>query len=448
MKKTRMEKGITLIALIITIVVLLILAAVAISSITNDGILQYAQNAAKDYNQAMADEQQMLQQYVNFLNNGSTGSGSTGGEGSGSGTEGEGLGSGSGTGDESGTGGTTQTVATVKNTVLSTTANTEVYDEYGNKIVVPAGFKIRVDSTTNNADTVTEGIVIEDGTNGNQFVWIPVGKIYTDTAKTEANAKTITLGRYVFADGTTDLDGDGKVLASGEIVTSLSKTNPSDELKTSSTASNNFTEGLKNSTTENAHARDIEAFIASTNPTTGNGGYYIGRYEAGDSSNTTVANRTGTYGKTTAGTLVCKANQVPYNWILQADASSKCKSMYGDGYKTDGTGTFSSDLINSYAWDTAIVFIQTFGTKSNSSNYSRTIGKSKTSTSTPQNTGTNVLDATNSIDEQLNIYDMAGNCWELSTETYSTTTGPCPVRGGIFDNTHYTSYRQRNRHKW
>ena len=45
-RKTKMEKGITLIALIITIVVLLILAATAISSITNDGVLQYAQNAA------------------------------------------------------------------------------------------------------------------------------------------------------------------------------------------------------------------------------------------------------------------------------------------------------------------------------------------------------------------------------------------------------------------
>jgi len=65
-----MERGITLIALIITIVVLLILAAVAISSITNDGILSYAQNAAKDYNQAVKNEQEMLQEYMNFLNNG------------------------------------------------------------------------------------------------------------------------------------------------------------------------------------------------------------------------------------------------------------------------------------------------------------------------------------------------------------------------------------------
>ena len=31
---------------------------------------------------------------------------------------------------------------------------------------------------------------------------MPVGKIYTDTAKTDANAKTITLGRYDFNSST------------------------------------------------------------------------------------------------------------------------------------------------------------------------------------------------------------------------------------------------------
>jgi len=69
MKKTKMEKGITLVALIITIVILLILAAVAISSITNDGILRYATNAAKDYNQAVANEQGILGYYENYLKN-------------------------------------------------------------------------------------------------------------------------------------------------------------------------------------------------------------------------------------------------------------------------------------------------------------------------------------------------------------------------------------------
>jgi len=69
MKKTKAEKGITLIALIITIVVLLILAAVAISSIQNDGILHYAQNAADSWNKAQINEQATLDSYLSYLDN-------------------------------------------------------------------------------------------------------------------------------------------------------------------------------------------------------------------------------------------------------------------------------------------------------------------------------------------------------------------------------------------
>jgi len=74
MRKTKTQRGITLIALIITIVVLLILAAVAISSIQNDGILHYAQNAADSWNKASQNEAGILGDYVNYLANmGATG---------------------------------------------------------------------------------------------------------------------------------------------------------------------------------------------------------------------------------------------------------------------------------------------------------------------------------------------------------------------------------------
>ena len=73
MRRTKEQKAITLIALIITIVVLLILAEVAISSITNDGILSYAQNAAKDYNKAVLNEKYYLSQLEEFLTENQTG---------------------------------------------------------------------------------------------------------------------------------------------------------------------------------------------------------------------------------------------------------------------------------------------------------------------------------------------------------------------------------------
>ena len=68
---------------------------------------------------------------------------------------------------------------------LSTTDNITVTDAYGNSITVPAGFKIVCDKTTNYASTVDKGIVVEDVSNGNQFVWIPVGTVYTNVEKTE-----------------------------------------------------------------------------------------------------------------------------------------------------------------------------------------------------------------------------------------------------------------------
>ena len=60
------------------------------------------------------------------------------------------------------------------NVVISKDNNVEVNDILNNKINLPAGFKISNDSPL----TVEEGIVVEDE-NGNQFVWIPVGKIIT-----------------------------------------------------------------------------------------------------------------------------------------------------------------------------------------------------------------------------------------------------------------------------
>ena len=275
--------------------------------------------------------------------------------------------------------------------VLSTTANTDVYDEYGNKIVVPAGFKIRVDDLTNNADTVTEGIVIEDGS-GNQFVWVPVGKIYTDKAKTEALAKTITLGRYSNFTATNGVYMPDQTAENYATPITISAC-------TEDTTSNH------NSNYGNSIARDIGAFVTSAIT---NGGYYLGRFEAGKSN----------------GKMVCQYNKDVYH-PTQPEASRLSKSMYEDGYST---GTFSSDLINSYAWDTAIIFIQTFGTKSNSVSYASTLGLAATNASNSKYTGINILNATGSVDEQLNIYDMAGNCREWSTET---STAPCVTRGGF-----------------
>ena len=110
------------------------------------------------------------------------------------------------------------------------------------------------------------------------------------------------------------------------------------------------------------------------------------------------------------------------------------------------SSNFESDLINSYAWDTAIVFIQTF---SGDANYSRQVGQN--TESSLQKCGESILDS-NYVDDgdetqdvRCNIYDMAGNTREWTTETYSSASGPCVGRGGyysyFFSLTYYTSAR-------
>ena len=68
----RGQKGITLVALIITIIVLLILAVVTIATISNDGIIQHAENATTIHKTNAEAENATIQNYVDFLSNKAT----------------------------------------------------------------------------------------------------------------------------------------------------------------------------------------------------------------------------------------------------------------------------------------------------------------------------------------------------------------------------------------
>ena len=70
MKKIREQKGITLVALIVTIVVLLILAVVTMNSMESSGIISKSQSTGNKYNEAQDKKQNMLGDYLNYLNSG------------------------------------------------------------------------------------------------------------------------------------------------------------------------------------------------------------------------------------------------------------------------------------------------------------------------------------------------------------------------------------------
>ena len=426
--KTKEAKGITLIALVITIIVLLILAGVTIATLTGDnGILKKAGDAKTQTEQAKADENLKIAIAGSYGNDGKLNLKDLKDN-----LKNQGILTNSNefplevtvNGEKKkidANGNVTVKLESVadsktKGTVFDDVTTLE--DTYGNQVTIPKGFKIADDSATE----VTGGIVIEDATYtntiGSQFVWIPVGTGENAIKKANKETVDIALGRYEF-------------------------TKNSDGTVTTSEYSGSYTEDTTashNSSYGNAIAKDIEQFKTSVK---NNHGYYIGRYEAGvvdynssvlTSNSNNETNWTGYTGDNIK--LVCKKEQQVWNYVTQNKASKLSRNMYGSEAKV------TSDLINSYAWDTAIVFIQECGTENNSSTYSKTVGESSTSTSEPQATGTNILKATSKVDKQCNIFDMAGNCYEWTTETYSHSANPCINRGGVYDNSYtYTSYR-------
>ena len=400
------QKGITLIALVITIIVLLILAGVSIAMLTGQkGILTQANNAKNATELASAKEKVELAVIgaISQTRDGTLKVGNLRTELANYGGTIEGevfpvtakVDGKSFTVDANGNvvlaGSSTEpnppaptgngTLGTVKGTEKT---NTTVKDSLGNQVVVPAGFKV-----INPTENVTDGIVVEDvshsATAGSQFVWIPVGEVIKDSA---GNKETITLGRY-------DFDDKGNATA----------------------YSGSYTEDTAaNHKYKNTIAKDIEDFKNKVNNITH--GYYIGRYES---------RKNGTQ-------VTVKASDTVYNNITQPNAATLSRGMYSDS-------NFESDLMNSYAWDTAIVFLQKFDNRANKDSL-KPYSRQNSLNNSLASQGTNNLSEISKKDVICNVYDMASNCREWTTETYSLSHSPCTYRGGSYDNSSGdTSYR-------
>ena len=249
-------------------------------------------------------------------------------------------------------------------------ANVEVTYPDG-KVWIPEGFRISKDS----ASTVQGGVVIEDK-DRNQFVWVPVA----------------TLADYK----RTGYSEDGSF-------SSYSEALPEDE-KTS-----------------------VERYK----------GFYIGRYEAGDKESTGTTKATfRTSSSDTSNSVTIKADQVPYNYVTRTQAVS-----LAEGFATKQGYKAKTKLVSSYAWDTTIAFIEktvnNYGSSSSQGNYYNTSVNYKdiTDESKPEKTkaeNSSLLVATGQTTPVCNIYDMGGNVWEWTTESYSYTGFPYARRGGYY----------------
>ena len=392
------ENGITLIALVVTIVVLLILAGVSVNALFgNSGIIEKAKEAQNAMTKAKENDEKQIGELTNWLDNqvnGTTG-GTTGGD------------------DTS----TTPKISTLVGKVVD--KNTKAEDAYGNKITIPKGFKILSHGTAagsatytysgDNIPTVQDGIVIENGTDGNQFVWVPVGTIKNKDNTTN----TITLGRY------SDFTAKNGVYTPAQAA-SVENCTQEVTINTYFKELSTFREGntATDLTAQNATARNLKEFISTT---LSNGGYYIARFEASG----------------TASKITSKYNKKVLVDITQPNAAKLAREMYGEA-KENNKLVYASDLVNSYAWDTAIIFIQTYSTETDASSYA-----SKNKSTSFSKTGIN-------NDKYCNIWDMSGNACEWTTE-YSTAfdNGNYDIhgsRGGFYisdadENELYTSNR-------
>ena len=394
------QTGITLIALVVTIVVLLILAGVSINAIfSENGIIKRAKDAQNKMDQATQNDLDSINELNNWIDgktNGTTGGGTTGGDANPS---------------------TTSKISTLVGTVVD--KNTKAEDAYGNKITIPKEFKVVAHGTVagsatytysgDNIPAVQDGIVIENGTDGNQFVWVPVGTIKNKNNTTS----TITLGRYSSFTATNGIYTPAQVASVENCTQTVTIGGNFQELSTSREGNS-----AEDSTAQNATARNLKEFISTT---LSNGGYYIARFEASG----------------TASKITSKYNQKVLVDITQPNAAKLAREMYEE-VKENNELVYASDLVNSYAWDTAIVFIQTYSVKTDYASHNES-NTTKAFTATGKNN-----------DKYCNIWDMSGNAYECTTE-YSTYSDPrrfcpCVIRGGYYNTNYgeartYSSYR-------
>ena len=272
------------------------------------------------------------------------------------------------------------------------TSYTIFKDVNGEQVPIPEGYIVSENSDEN---IVNKGLVISDS-RGNEYVWI---SCTVDSSSNKLQYKRTEWG--VEKDGTDNSRAIKDELTLKDIDVTYSKTD----------TDNGINEEISKEIVAqiNAEKESIKKY----------GGYYIGRYEVGKDNKTAVI----------------KAEQEPYVNIKWSKAYELAKGIGGG----EGATTY---LCSSYSWDTAINFIQNTTGK----NYATSIigfngnwksqevkdssGKVIKPVNTAQRLNTGLTTAL------CNIYDMGGNVGEFTTELNPGTSETVVLRGG-FDNYYF-----------
>ena len=266
------------------------------------------------------------------------------------------------------------------------TSYTIFKDVNGEQVPIPEGYIVSENSDEN---IVNKGLVISDS-RGNEYVWI---SCTVDSSSNKLQYKRTEWG--VEKDGTDNSRAIKDELTLKDIDVTYSKTD----------TDNGINEEISKEIVAqiNAEKESIKKY----------GGYYIGRYEVGKDNKTAVI----------------KAEQEPYVNIKWSKAYELAKGIGGG----EGATTY---LCSSYSWDTAINFIQNTTGK----NYATSIigfngnwksqevkdssGKVIKPVNTAQRLNTGLTTAL------CNIYDMGGNVGEFTTELNPGTSETVVLRGG------------------
>ena len=325
MKRIREKKGITLLVLAITIVIILILAGISIDIVFNEnGIIDKAKEIANNMNNQIGEDQSEINDLLNELENSMKG--------------------------PEDVDGISNIKVTTEYTTEEITINVEVEttsedieyeyyvdgelkstqkeNSYTEKITlenkepyIPNGFR-------HTEGTVDIGYVIKDTSVGNEFVWIPVA--------------SGTFDIYVIAK-----DEEGNSMKSDEITLGISELTR--KVNGSSIEYTSWEE-------EDGDIKDKKSIAYFKESVVKNSGFYMGRYEMGmpgqKSGDAPVLEFT-REARNIEGVPVCVGQVMPWNYIDWSTAKKNLESMY--------SGEVESAMMNSYARTTMLNWIMETG---------------------------------------------------------------------------------------
>ena len=459
-EQLKINKGITLIALVITIIVLLILAGVTIATLTGDnGILTKAQNAKTQNDKATVKEKVdlaiaasldetgkiSLEQLKTNLNNvdginpikedltdssfplevtvdgtkvtikkDSNGKYST--------SVGESTGSSGGGQEEEQISDHSEVVVPTITATGNLANKPNIKEVRQGNIPIPQGYNyIKGDKIG--------GAVITDAASGeekegNEFVWVPVdtlSNMAVVTSGTDANGNINYRG--VLYNWGADATGN----------TAYDWSADSTSYREPANLSSSYDSTSKNSSwTSTLYQEEYNKMVKSVSEY---GGFYIGRYEM--SINATSKNAESKYGATSANASDTDTNQ----WY---GLYNRAKT-YAPEKNSDNTENASQKVVSSMIWgsqyDAMLKWMK--GNKINATSSSPTdLSIGTTSKNTTRVTGGENSGQTVSKDKLSNIYDLLGNSFEWTQEANGTDHRV--FRGGNYSGSFAPSYRDFN----